>query len=71
MTREMQEEWLALYLELIDGADEMERQGFSQKAALYNAQAEGMRNSLEILGYEIREQYNESLKGNEIYIAKG
>lgn len=71
MTREMQDEFIMLYLELIEAAEDMERRGFAQKAAVYTAQAEGMRNAIEILGYEIREQYNESLNGNEIYITKG
>lgn len=71
MTREMQEEFISLYLELIEAECDMERQGFAQKAAVYSAKAEGMRDAIEILGYEIRERYNESLKGNEIYITKG
>lgn len=71
MTNEMLNEWLELYTELIGEADLMAQRGFKHKADEYYAKAEGMREALEIFGYTVEEQYNETLGGNEIVIVKG
>lgn len=68
MTEKLQE-WLTLYLELMGDADLMAKRGFTQKAAEMYAKAEGMRESLEVFGYTVEEQYNDALNGNE-YIIK-
>ncbi len=71
MTQEQKDEFLMLYLELIDEADLMRKRGFNQKSAELDAQAEGMRTALEVFGYVLQDHFNQVIGGNEIVIVKG